>query len=398
MRILIFAFSRSSFGHVTRMTSLAGAALADGHDVAIAAHETAGPAIRAAGIEHIPIREIAPDLRWRSISGAEAFREFVQARQASPDYVTQSLEDESAVIAQYRPDVVISDMRNTAGVAARVHSVPSVSVHNIRLFLHPLNVVLPELDATLARIGIPEAARTGTLGDVLAIPSTGGLDPLTDLPPTSAALIMGTVPEIRHLGPLFPDHARMVSLAHERASGGRRQGMVVTLGGSGAGATDIERVLDATRDLRIETTVVLGSVSDETRGWLGGDPRWPMATFVEHRPDLPELLSRSQVVVTHGGHGSMLEAIALGVPALFLPHAPEQVGNALAAARLGLGSVVSPDATPASIRDMVTALVTESAEPSPHHSRSLLAADGASELVAVARRLAGAQPDEQATL
>jgi MGT family glycosyltransferase len=56
-----------------------------------------------------------------------------------------------------------------------------------------------------------------------------------------------------------------------------------------------------------------------------------------------EILPRASVVVSHGGSGSMLGALAHGVPIVFVPQGADQFENALAAAQAGAGVAVMPD-------------------------------------------------------
>jgi UDP:flavonoid glycosyltransferase YjiC (YdhE family) len=55
--------------------------------------------------------------------------------------------------------------------------------------------------------------------------------------------------------------------------------------------------------------------------------------------------------VTHGGHNTVLAAIAHGLPLVVIPIAADQPENAQRCAELGLGRVVGPDErTPDAIR------------------------------------------------
>jgi UDP:flavonoid glycosyltransferase YjiC (YdhE family) len=92
-------------------------------------------------------------------------------------------------------------------------------------------------------------------------------------------------------------------------------------------------------------------------------------------------------VVSHGGSGTFLGALAEGLPQLCLPQGADQFLNAAACAQSGAGlSLVPGAATPARIADAVNRLLTEPAfrERSAGLAGAIAAMPGADE---VAKRL-----------
>jgi len=72
-----------------------------------------------------------------------------------------------------------------------------------------------------------------------------------------------------------------------------------------------------------------------------------------------ELFSRADLIVTHAGHGTLIKAIAAGVPALCLPLGRDQPDNAARAARHGVATVVSPRSDAAAIAKAVRHMLDE---------------------------------------
>jgi len=68
--------------------------------------------------------------------------------------------------------------------------------------------------------------------------------------------------------------------------------------------------------------------------------------WVPHEAVLP----RTSLVVTNGGHNTVLAALAHGVPVLVSPLMPEQAWNGTRAESFGAGRTLTPDATRAEIR------------------------------------------------
>jgi len=83
-----------------------------------------------------------------------------------------------------------------------------------------------------------------------------------------------------------------------------------------------------------------------TTGWQN-DPAElraiPANATAERFVPQDEILPRTSLIVTHAGSGSMLGALAHGIPLLAVPHAADQFENAAAVAAAGAGRVVMPD-------------------------------------------------------
>ncbi|THV26519.1 glycosyltransferase [Glycomyces paridis] len=390
LRVLFVAFSRSSLGHVARMRTAAARFAGAGHEVAVAVHEEARPIVERAGLRWIGIDEIGPAPAWRGMSDEAGLRAFARTRLASPAYVERSMDDELNAIDAFGPDAVVSDMRNTASVAASMRGLPSFTVHNLRLFRHPMHAVLPEILATLDGLRVPDVHARKVLGDAMLVPDLPLLDPLTDVPPATAALVASLAAEIRHIGPLAPEDLR-------EPDGERAPLLNVTLGGSGLGEEDLVRIVAAASGLGVPVAVTLGG---KDPGGLTGRLRAAGGSAVdvaEFRHDAADLMARSTAAVVHGGHASMLEGLLTATPLVFLPHSEEQRGNAARVAALGLGDVLDGAADTVAIEAALKAAL--SADPAPHRAfaTQLRATDGAAAMIervtagVAVHRLAGAR-------
>jgi UDP:flavonoid glycosyltransferase YjiC (YdhE family) len=93
----------------------------------------------------------------------------------------------------------------------------------------------------------------------------------------------------------------------------------------------IATVVEGVRDLPVEVVVTLGPGNDPAA--LGEQP--PNVQVAEYIPQA-DLLPRCAAVVSHGGSGTFLAALAQGLPQLVLPQAADQFLNASAGARAGV--------------------------------------------------------------
>lgn len=135
----------------------------------------------------------------------------------------------------------------------------------------------------------------------------------------------------------------------------RRPLIYVTLGTVVSGAAIFRMLLSALADVEADVLVTTGPQND---------PRdlEPLPSNARAERYLPqaEVLPRCSLVVTHGGSGSMLGALAHGLPMLVVPRLADQFDNATSAAQAGAARVLMPDQLeePA-IREAVDALLND---------------------------------------
>lgn len=74
--------------------------------------------------------------------------------------------------------------------------------------------------------------------------------------------------------------------------------------------------------------------------------------------DHDDLMRRADLVVTHGGHGTLMRAVANGLPMVVIPGmASDQPINAAAVTAWGVGQALLGDATSAMMREAITAVL-----------------------------------------
>ena len=86
----------------------------------------------------------------------------------------------------------------------------------------------------------------------------------------------------------------------------------------------------------------------------------PSRIRVERFVPQAEVLARSSAVVSHGGSGSVLGALAHGVPQVLIPMGADQPLNASRCEQLGLARVLDlVAATPEEIRDAIAEVLAD---------------------------------------
>ena len=315
-------------GHLAPLLPVARAARDAGHEVAIAGSGGLVPRIEEAGFRAFATspaphhggaavtRDPAPleaaDARASELEFAENFASRGARRMAAA--VPGILED-------FRPDVVLRDETDLGTtVAAEIAGVP-VATHLVLasgLLVRP-ELVAPRLDDVRAEHGLapdPDLDRL-TSGLVLSDAAPSFRSPDAPLRVQPVHYRSATVPDPRRR----PDRPRVY----------------VTLGTIfNKGSGDLfERLLAGLRGLEADVLLTIGRELDPAD--LGPQPpHVRVERFVPQTDVLPD----TDLVVSHGGSGSLLAALAHGLPSLLLPLGADQPHNAGRAQELGLAATL----------------------------------------------------------
>jgi UDP:flavonoid glycosyltransferase YjiC (YdhE family) len=116
-----------------------------------------------------------------------------------------------------------------------------------------------------------------------------------------------------------------------------------------------DRVLAGLRELPATVTVTVGRSLDPAR--FGPQPD---NVHIERYVPQSFLLPHCDLVVNHGGSGSVIGALAHGLPLVVLPMGADQLPNAQRCEHLGVGVTLDAvRATPRSVRDATSALLSD---------------------------------------
>lgn len=349
MRI-VFA-SLPAYGHLYPMLPLALACADAGHEVTVATGEPF--------LDRLPLptaRGVAGDaLHDMESETARNHPELVKS--ASPlDFATVMFGETVArrvspclldLFEHDRPDLVVYEASNAgAAVAADLFGVRAVAF-GIGLW-NPLVprwqeiAVADQRDRWGARVPGELGAFPGGYLDV-APPSLQGPTPLP-----------ATRQPIRTV-PWAPPGELPAWLTGDAA----RPRVYVTLGTVAFGAVEVlRRAVIETAAHDVDVLVAVGPKGDAAA--LG---ELPANVHTERFVPQADVLRRVDLVVHHGGSGTMLGALAHGLPQLLLPQGADQPFNAMAIEHAGAGRALANDAqVPGAIGAAVEALLTEGPE------------------------------------
>jgi MGT family glycosyltransferase len=320
-------------GHVNPTVSVGAELAARGHHVAWAGHQGTLRPLLPAGARVFPVIGDALDAslragreRWMELRGAAALKFFWE------DFVIPltrvMLPGVQEAMAGIAADVVVSDQQALAGaVAARKAGITWVTSATT-----PAELVRP-----LA--GMPKV-EDWISGQMTTLQVESGIANPVDLRFSDRLVLVYTTSALMGDTSGFDDHYAFTGPALTRRPDGGpfpwewldpgRQHLLVSLGtlNGPAGQRFFRVVLDAVAELGAELQVVIVAPA------LDGAP--PHVLVTEHVPQLA-LLPHMSAVVSHGGHNTVCESLAHGLPLVVTPIRDDQPIIAQQVADAGAG-------------------------------------------------------------
>jgi UDP:flavonoid glycosyltransferase YjiC (YdhE family) len=207
---------------------------------------------------------------------------------------------------------------------------------------------------------IPEAALRQAADVVAPLWTRAGLEPDPLAGAYAGSYVDICPPSLQEPLPQRPARTfdlRPVDAAGSREETRERPLVYATLGTIFNERSTFRLLLDvlATIDCDVVMTTGHGLATSEL------EPIPPNATVATYIPQA-EILAGCDLVIAHGGSGSLLGALAHGRPLVLVPRGADQFDNANASAALGVAEVIVPAELAAErLRDAITSVVTSPA-------------------------------------
>lgn len=162
-------------------------------------------------------------------------------------------------------------------------------------------------------------------------------------------------PNVRYVGPVLDDPAWVGVWNSPWPAEHPDPLVVVSLSTTPQGQEALlRRAIAALGELPVRGLVTTGPTLDPTA--FPAPPNVVVREAAPHARIFPE----AAAVVTHAGHGTVIRALACGVPLVCLPLGRDQEGNAARIVARGAGVRLSAKASATAIRDAVRRVLTES--------------------------------------
>ena len=340
MRIL-FSFTGGS-GHFLPTTVFARALERRGHEIRYACQDGMIPTVRAAGweAESTGGKSLSEYAARRPLAGVDRVAEEQVMRQFFADTVAKERAQQlGRLIETWRPDLVVRDEVDFgAALAAEAAGLPHAAIVVIAAGrLTRPEIIGPPLTKLRADLALEPATTIESLHHyLLLVPVPPSFrDPQEHLPVTA-----------RFVRPAILDDQETLPCPRRTRTVPRVYFTLGTIFPQESGDL-FQRVLAGLASLPIEVTVTVGEAI--TPAELGKQP--PNVRIAPFLP-LNETVSRSDLVVSHGGSGTVIAALALGVPQLIFPMGADQPDNADRCQVLNVGLTLDAvTAKPAEIAD-----------------------------------------------
>ena len=343
MRVLIT--THPEVGHWHPLVPLARALAAADHDVAFATTPVGCAALDALGFRGFPVgsdempeevaarqarlARLAPEER-ATVFWAEVFPQ-TRAERMLPDMLD--------VVRAWRPHLVIREFLEFAGcVAAEHEGLPHAAVQMAAWRPHLHALLIEPLTRLRQSVGLPADPE-------LLMPYRHLL--LVTAPPSfleSAASLPATA---QHLRPEVFDQSGDERLPEWMASLPERPVAYVTMGTVVNKAPGVlEAIVAGLRDEPL--TVIVTTGRDRDPASLGAQPA---NVHLERYVPQSLLFPHCDLIVTHGGTGTVMAALSQGLPMVILPIAADQPDNAQRCVALGVARALGTEArSPEAIR------------------------------------------------
>lgn len=329
MRILITACPM--FGHVNTVLPLALAARRAGHEVVVATGA-----------------DFAEHVSSRGLTAWAVGPEYAGPPRHQDDFVTAAGKravDLVPKVLDWAPDLIVAEEAELAGPVAALRSGAALVVHGLGIAaMGEWETIAPGVAEFGRQCGVPDLAATYRHAVHLSIcpaalrPATSRWQRMQPVRPAFGSAVAGDV-RLFTL-PALP-HPRTVHLT------------LGTVFNTAAGV--LETALAGLKRLPVNVVVTVGPGVDPAQ--LGPQP--PHVLVRDYLPHA-QLLPHCDLVVSHGGAGVLLGALAHGLPQLVLPQGADQFGNAAAAQLAGAALALEPhELTEATVAAAVGRLLLE---------------------------------------
>lgn len=374
MKILCIPYTHI-LSHISRPLLIAKELRARGHEVLFAGESTKVRFISEEGFQVLPLHEPDPDLLLNNIRDDKL--KFVSDRE-----IELMIDADIALYKEIRPDLVLTDFRFTAPISTQIEDLKHAAIVNASsteyraLPYIPLFEWVPELIVqrgsafwkTLDKINLKlemfifdnvmnifkKLSKQYRLKKTITATNCLAGNDITLLPDVPEYFPTRKLPSDYHyIGPLtWKSIIPPPSWWPPRRD--KRPLLYVTMGTTGM--EDVfQKLYQICQASDMMTIITTGAQVQHLKTLLG-------QVYVEPFIDGDLVMEECNLVVCHGGNGTIYQALQHGKPIIGIPTVPDQLFNMRRVEALGIGKMLSREAflrNPAALLDMARSILAE---------------------------------------
>jgi UDP:flavonoid glycosyltransferase YjiC (YdhE family) len=342
-----------------------------GHDVRLLGHRAIDARCGNAGWRFRPFTHTIDVDSAAAVEDGSGMLRLARDLWCSPS-VAADVRDE---LTREPADVLVGDcMLLGALTAGQAAGVPTVSLFHGAFTLFRTGPLVDLLAPRLARLNVTSVASVHDACSLSLVATPREFEP--PIPTPANARFVGPILDGP---PLLPETA---SIGDDRASGSI---VLVSLSTSDQGQVPLLRtIVGVLSRLGVRAVVTTGPAIDPAA--LPAVDHVRIVRFVPHG----ELLPHAALVVTHAGLGTVMAALAHGVPMLCIPFGRDQFFNASRVEAIGAGRMLPPETDGETLAHAIERLLAdrERRTSARQFARVISACGGSSEAVAALEELA----------
>jgi MGT family glycosyltransferase len=331
-------------GNTTPTYALARRLIARGHEVTLLGQSAQAEAARDLGARFVPLG--VPD--WTPGKSLEDESDAFAALLFGPAVGAAVLD----TIARGAPDVLVVDCMLTAALAAAERTaLPSAALVYVLYEQFVAGTMgrrwaarLPEINAMRSGFGLPPVGSPKALLEPMRVV-------LVACPQAFDAAMPVLPRNVRYVGAMLDDPPTAPSTSPWPLADGRPRMLVALSTTVQHQEAVLRRIASALALLPLEAIITVGPAVEV--GVIAPAQNVAVVRYLDHRTVLPDCA----LVITHAGLGTVMTALAHGVPLLCLPMGREQHDNAARVVACGAGCVLTPDADVGAISQAIRAML-----------------------------------------
>lgn len=336
---IIFFPAEAGIAHITRSLAIAEALLNRGHQILFALHPSKYPLIKST---KVPLH---PNTLFLEDSHVPVFNSL-----NTPDFYTPHIKADQKLIDSFKPDIVVADFRLPSLVAAFARQLPTYWISGSAALpqgcyipnpgYHRLahRLLTPIFQRIVARTKFnflkPLCQSASQLGistspkQIFSFPTWIVPEPAHYLPTINS-------PQPTHfVGPIFWDGFECPAPRWLPQITKSKRSVYLTFGGTGF---DRRKLTSLTKLLLDQNFTVVVSYSNIASA--SDFPDHPNLFVDQYLPGF-KIAKKVDLVICHGGFGTITQAIFSGTPVVSIPFNIDQIFHSLRLRELGLGESV----------------------------------------------------------